>query len=99
GLQQTMHRFLIFLALLPVCLISGCGPNPRHAVREVVEAERKFYHTGQEQGTRASFLTFLSANGIVFRPGPVNGQKVWQEKPWNGLGRIWGPGGGGVGAR
>jgi len=86
-----MHRFLVFLALLPLCLISGCSPNPRQAVREMVEAERKFYQTGQEQGTRAAFLNFLSDNGIVFRPGPVNGEKVWQEKPENGLDLIWEP--------
>jgi hypothetical protein len=41
------------------------------AVRSLVEAERNFYRTGQEQGTRAAFLTFLADSGIVFRPGPV----------------------------
>jgi hypothetical protein len=34
----------------------------------LVDAERKFYQTGQEKGTRAAFLAFLADDGIVFRP-------------------------------
>jgi ketosteroid isomerase-like protein len=61
------------------------------AVRSLVEAERNFYHTGQEQGTRAAFLAFLADSGIVFRPGPVNGRRTWNEREENGLDLVWEP--------
>jgi ketosteroid isomerase-like protein len=61
------------------------------AVRSLVEAERDFYRTGQEQGTRAAFLAFLADSGIVFRPGPVNGRSSWNERKENGLDLVWEP--------
>lgn len=65
--------------------------TPAQAVRSLVEAERNFYRTGQEQGTRAAFLAFLADSGIVFRPGPVNGRKTWNEREENGFDLIWEP--------
>jgi hypothetical protein len=61
------------------------------AVRSLVEAERNFYRTGQEQGTRAAFLAFLADSGIIFRPGPVNGRRTWNEREENGLDLVWEP--------
>jgi ketosteroid isomerase-like protein len=57
----------------------------------MVDAERKFYQTGQEKGTRAAFLAFLADNSIVFRPGPLNGKEVWTKRAENGLDLIWEP--------
>jgi ketosteroid isomerase-like protein len=57
----------------------------------MVEAEKKFYQTGQEQGTRASFLAFLADDGIVFRPGPVNGKEVWDKRQETGFDLVWEP--------
>ncbi|HSV62871.1 MAG TPA: nuclear transport factor 2 family protein [Chthoniobacterales bacterium] len=66
-------------------------PTPAEAVNAMVAAERKFYQTGQEQGTRAAFLSFLADNGIVFRPGPVNGKQSWTERAESGLDLVWEP--------
>lgn len=80
-----------------VCLLSIalCGraaePDPLAAARAMVDAERKFYQTGQEQGTRAAFLAFLADGGIVFRPGPLNGKEVWEKRPENGFDLVWEP--------
>jgi len=57
----------------------------------MVEAERKFYQTGQEKGTRAAFLEFLADDGIVFRPGPVDGKDLWSKRPETGLDLVWEP--------
>ncbi|MEY2562977.1 MAG: hypothetical protein QOH88_1170 [Verrucomicrobiota bacterium] len=65
--------------------------TPIEAVRTMVEAERKFYQFGQEKGTRAAFLEFLASDGIVFRPGPVNGQEVWSKRAETGLDLVWEP--------
>lgn len=91
---MQIHR--TSLALL-FCLLSGpfvlraADPNPAEAARAMVEAERKFYQIGQEKGTRAAFLTFLADDGIVFRPGPVNGKEVWGKRTETGLDLIWEP--------
>jgi ketosteroid isomerase-like protein len=61
------------------------------AVRAMTNAEKKFYETGQEKGTRAAFLEFLTPNGIVFWPGPVNGQEAWSKRPESGLDLVWEP--------
>lgn len=65
--------------------------TPAEAARAMVEAERKFYQTGQEQGTRAAFLAFLADDGIVFRPGPVNGKESWGKRTETGFDLVWEP--------
>lgn len=65
--------------------------TPMEAVRAMVNAERRFYQTGQEQGTRAAFLAFLADDGIVFRPGPVNGKDAWRKRAETGLDLVWEP--------
>lgn len=65
--------------------------TPAEAARAMVEAERKFYQTGQEQGTRAAFLAFLADDGIVFRPGPVNGKETWGKRTETGFDLVWEP--------
>jgi ketosteroid isomerase-like protein len=83
--------------VLLLCLFAGslavraAEPLATEAARAMVESERKFYQTGQEKGTRAAFLTFLADDGIVFRPGPVNGKEVWGKRPETGLDLIWEP--------
>jgi len=83
--------------LLLLCVLAGpfvvCASEPglAEAARAMVESERKFYRTGQEKGTRAAFLAFLADDGIVFRPGPVNGKEVWKERAETGFDLIWEP--------
>lgn len=86
-----MRRSLLLLpSLLLVCVLAR-AETPAEAVRAMVEAEKKFYQTGQEQGTRAAFLAFLADDGIVFRPGPVNGKEAWSKRPETGVDLVWEP--------
>lgn len=87
-IKSPMFRVVtVLLAMLAVLR----AETPADAARAMVEAERKFYQTGQEKGTRAAFLEFLSDDGIVFRPGPVNGKEVWSKRPATGLDLVWEP--------
>jgi ketosteroid isomerase-like protein len=88
--MQFRLRSLTLLSILITCIVAR-AETPAEALRAMVEAEKKFYQTGQEQGTRAAFLTFLADDGIVFRPGPVNGKEVWSKRPESGLDLIWEP--------
>jgi ketosteroid isomerase-like protein len=91
--MQIRRSSLAILFCLLVGPFEACAaePSPAEAVRAMVESERKFYQTGQEKGTRAAFLEFLADDGIVFRPGPVNGKEVWTKRPATGLDLVWEP--------
>ena len=80
----------VLIAFLAAIVTVRAEP-PAEAIRAMVDAERKFYQTGQEKGTRAAFLEFLADDGIVFRPGPVNGKEVWSKRSETGLDLVWEP--------
>lgn len=90
---MQLQRWLWSVAcLLSIALYSRAAePDPMEAARAMVDAERKFYETGQEKGTRAAFLSFLADDGIVFRPGPLNGKAVWEKRPESGFDLVWEP--------
>ena len=91
--MQTRRSLLTLLLCLPVwpVLLHAAEPAAAEAARAMVDSERQFYQTGQEKGTRAAFLAFLAGDGIVFRPGPVNGKEAWGKRPENGFELIWEP--------
>jgi ketosteroid isomerase-like protein len=84
-------RSFLILPALVVAIGSVGAETPLDSVRAMVDAEKKFYQTAQEQGTRAAFLAFLADDGIVFRPGPVNGKEVWSKRQETGLDLVWEP--------
>lgn len=86
--EPRMFRVVIVLVAMLAVLRAE---TPADSVRLMVDAERKFYQTGQEKGTRAAFLEFLAEDAIVFRPGPVNGKEAWSKRPETGLDLIWEP--------
>jgi ketosteroid isomerase-like protein len=91
---RFIRNFIVgSLACLPVWMsVVRAEPiAPADAVRAMVEAERQFYQTGQEQGTRAAFLTFLADDAVVLQPSPANGKEAWSKRPENGLDLIWEP--------
>jgi len=88
---MQMHRSSVSLLFVLLTCVIARADTPAEAVRAMVDAEKKFYQTGQEQGTRAAFLAFLADDGIIFRPGPVNGKEAWSKRPENGLDLVWDP--------
>ena len=89
--QPEMRWTVLFFAACFSLCASVRAETPAEAVRAMVDAEKKFYETGQEKGTRAAFLAFLAEDGIVFRPGPVNGKEVWGKREETGFDLIWEP--------
>src|SRR5262245_6264543 len=47
----------------------------------LASAERAFAKTSLDKGMRTAFLTYLSEEGIIFRPHPINGRKWWEGRP------------------
>ncbi|MEP6698717.1 MAG: nuclear transport factor 2 family protein [Verrucomicrobiota bacterium] len=88
--RRAFWSLLAFL-LLARFAVGADNDRTEDAIRAMVEAEKQFYQTGQEQGTRAAFLLFLADDAVVFRPGPVNGKKAWTERAETGLSLVWQP--------
>jgi ketosteroid isomerase-like protein len=76
-------RIIICLFLFVMGLVSV--PNGQKAagpeLKSLVETERAFARMAEEKGTRASFMEFIADDGILYRPGPVNGKKWMQDHP------------------
>ncbi|MGH7696738.1 MAG: hypothetical protein ACRENH_17245, partial [Gemmatimonadaceae bacterium] len=49
----------------------GAGPNG--GVRSLIAAERAFARHSERAGIKESFIANLGTDGLLFRPGPVNG--------------------------
>ena len=76
------------VVLLPA--VAG-APAGEAALDSLVAAERAFAATSVEKGMRDAFLTFLADDGMIFRPLPVNGKKIWEARPPVPATLIWEP--------
>lgn len=56
-------------------------PDSTSELRKVVETERAFARASQERGIHDSFLAYIAEDGLLFRPGAVNGKKWMLEHP------------------
>jgi len=50
-------------------------------LQEMVKTEQAFSKMAEEQNTREAFMTFIADDGLLFRPGAVNGKKWMIEHP------------------
>lgn len=86
-----MRWTVLIVAVALIECVSLHAETPAEAIRAMVAAEKKFYETGQEKGTRAAFLEFLAEDGIIFRPGPLNGRESWTKRSETGFDLVWEP--------
>ena len=95
----------VALAVLPfTCATVAVGELPPHDQAETPEmawartsldtlimTERAFSQLSVERGMKTAFLTYLAADGLIYRPGPVNGRKVWNARANPPGTLIWAP--------
>ncbi|HKU76517.1 MAG TPA: nuclear transport factor 2 family protein [Pyrinomonadaceae bacterium] len=70
-------RIMVALLLLSVGVVVQ-GQTP---LQEMVKTEQAFSKMAEEQNTRDAFMTFIADDGLLFRPGAVNGKKWMNEHP------------------
>ena len=70
-------RILIVLAILSFAMQA----QAQTPLQEMVQTEQAFSKMAAEQNTRDAFMTFIAEDGLLFRPGAVNGKKWMQEHP------------------
>ncbi|HEV8428415.1 MAG TPA: nuclear transport factor 2 family protein [Pyrinomonadaceae bacterium] len=51
------------------------------ALQEMVKTEQAFSKMAEEKNTRDAFMAFIADDGLLFRPGAVNGKKWMTEHP------------------
>ncbi len=71
--------FICVIAL--VSLGMAQKPGLENGLQSLVDAERAFARTAAEKGVRDSFLAFIANDGILYRPGPVNGKEWLSARP------------------
>jgi ketosteroid isomerase-like protein len=76
-------RILLLSLLVCACIVPNTAQDKNRVsdLKSMVDTERAFARTSEEQGTRESFAAFIAADGILFRPTPVFGKKWMQEHP------------------
>jgi ketosteroid isomerase-like protein len=78
-----MQKSLTLLVLLFSIVINGFAQKQSLApdLQSLVDREREFARTATEKGVRDSFLAFIADDGIIYRPGPVNGKEWLTPRP------------------
>jgi ketosteroid isomerase-like protein len=71
----------VYLAALLLVLSLVVIANGQSALQEMVKTEQAFSKMAEEQNTRDAFLAFIADDGLLFRPGAVNGKKWMLEHP------------------
>ena len=51
----------------------------RRTLQEMVQTEQAFSRMAAEKNTRDAFMAFIADDGLLFRPGRVNGKKWLQD--------------------
>ncbi len=80
--MRAVHARPIVLSVsCALAVATVAAPDPRaSALDTLVAAERAFANVSVEHGMREAFLANLCPDGIVFRPDPVNGRHVWENR-------------------
>ena len=60
------------------CLILGFWQTP---LQEMVKTEQAFSKMAEEKTAREAFMAYIADDGLLFRPGAVNGKKWMIEHP------------------
>jgi ketosteroid isomerase-like protein len=55
--------------------------NAQTPLEEMVKTEQAFSKMAEEKNTRDAFMTFIADDGLLFRPGAVNGKKWMLDHP------------------
>jgi len=69
------------LAILLLILSIPAIVQGQSALQDMVQTEQAFSKMAEEKNTRDAFMAFIADDGLLFRPGAVNGKKWMLEHP------------------
>lgn len=76
-----MNTDMKYILLVVICLVFQVTVQAQSALQEMVTTEQAFSKMAAEKNTRDAFLAFIADDGLLFRPGAVNGKKWLLEHP------------------
>ena len=83
------------LSLAALVLVTACAHAPAAGTEDqltsMVEAERAFAASAGPLGVRDAFLRSIADDGVLFRPGPVNGRQALESGPSPPIALSWYP--------
>ena len=77
-----------------IWLILGCFTIIRaqsEEARKIFQTEKDFERAVAEKGINQGFIEFLSADGMIFRPNPINGRNYLKSQPASLASLMWNP--------
>src|SRR5215204_2937227 len=77
-MNTDMRIILLLVASVIVFSMNAMGQT---ALQDMVKTEQAFSKMAEEKNTREAFLAFIADDGLLFRPGAVNGKKWLLEHP------------------
>src|SRR5215218_2937580 len=81
GLDGLRTDFAMRLVVLLIVICFAVSAQGQSALHEMVTTEQAFSKMAEEKNTRDAFLAFIADDGLLFRPGAVNGKKWLLENP------------------
>ena len=69
------------VAIIFVILCTAAIAQAQTPLEEMVKTEQAFSKMAADKNTREAFMTFIADDGLLFRPGAVNGKKWMLEHP------------------
>lgn len=89
--SRRMNKYSI-LAASVLCAACATGTSRYDPALDLANAERAFARAAQSRTVNDAFLDVLSFDGVLFRPGPMNGIQLLKERPFPaGLLLLWAP--------
>jgi len=76
-----MNTDMKLILTLVICLAAQMIAQGQSPLQEMVKTEQAFSKMAQEKNTRDAFAAFIADDGLLFRPGAVNGKKWMLENP------------------
>ena len=76
-----MKMDMKYILLIVICLVVQVYAQGQSALQEMVTTEQAFSKMAEEKNTRDAFLAFIADDGLLFRPGAVNGKKWMLDHP------------------
>lgn len=70
-----------YIFVIVICLVVAMSAQGQSALQEMVKTEQAFSKMAEDQNARDAFVAFIADEGLLFRPGAVNGKQWMQEHP------------------
>jgi ketosteroid isomerase-like protein len=69
------------LAVILIIICFAVSVHAQSALQDMVKTEQAFSQMAQDQSIRDAFMMYIADDGLLFRPGAVNGKKWMTEHP------------------